>query len=587
MNILGLSDMTGNHSQSTVALLQQGRLTFALAQERISRVKNDPRFPVDAIRAALDYSGVDPGRIDAVVCPYPPPRYYRSLMARNPLDLPRSLSAILLRRPFALARTLLPNLRKALLDPRHSGALAELGMGAQSVVYYDHHRAHVAAAFYGSGFDRAIGISYGGFAPHDTGRNVAGAVYLCRRGRMDFLEDIPLHASGCFYSGIAVALGFDYMAGEGKVMGLAAAGEAGRCIEDLARICSRFRGGRWIPYRYWIDYITTPQRDVFLGSRSGRKLCRLLKEHKPEDVAAAAQKIWGDNVVGLVSHLAAKHRISSFVLSGGLFLNAQINRRLETLDNVKQIYISPHPGDGSTPIGAALEAELLGSGWPHSSSGPLFRDDTGLGVDYHDREIEKILQSCRGIDYRRIKGDTAEYAAQQLAKGRIIGWFQGREEFGPRALGHRCILCDPADAELARRVTRTIKNRDEFIPLSPSCLSEKADDYFLGFQPTPFMNKIYTVRPGRAGGIAGAVHVDGSARVQSVDKSAYPAFRKLLERFYILTGTPMLLNTSLNVHRQPIVHRPVEAVELLRESGLDELILGSFRVRRKRSESKG
>lgn len=574
MNILGISDVTGNHSHSCVAILQDGHLAFALSEERISRVKNDPRFPSAALQAALDYTGLRLNDIDAFACGYPPANYYGSLLHSGTFDLPRSVGNTLLRRPLKLGRYLLPNLKKGVLDPKASNGLFDMGVPAEKFRFVDHHRAHVSAGYFSSGFDEALAISYGGFAPHASGQNVAGAVYYCQGDAIELLEDIPMYATGCYVSGVTVALGFRYMEQEGKTMGLAKTADYHDCYDKVRKLTSRFRQGEWKKYKYWIDYIMSPRADVFLGSKSGHRLEKLIAHHGGPSVAAAAQRLWEKNIVHLVRHYQARHGIRNLVLTGGTFLNGHINRLLAELQGIDAIYVFPHTGDGSTAIGAALETHRELTGTPARPK--VF--DTGWGVDHTEASIETAIRHFGSkISYEKI-GNPALYAAKQLATGKIVGWFQGREEYGPRTLGHRCILGDPRSMKIKVRMTRDIKGRELWIPIAPSVLEEHGDTYFQNFCPSPFMTRVFVVKPKQKKEIEAALHQDGSVRLQSVGKAAYKPFRQLLQHFYKRTDMPMLLNTSLNRHGEPIVHRPKEAIQLLLDTPLDVLVIGPFAV---------
>lgn len=575
MNILGISDVTGNHSHSCIAMLQDGRLTFALSQERISRIKNDSAFPNEAIQTALDYTGLRLKDVDAFACGYPPPRYYHSLMQHGLLDVPRSLLSVLFHRPIVLCRYLAPNIKKGALDPKKSNGLFDLGVTADKFHFVDHHLAHVSAGFFSSGFDNALAISYGGFAPHADGRNVAGAVYRCSGETIEFLEDIPMFAAGCFFSGVTVALGFQYMAQEGKTMGLAKTADDHESYDRIRKLTSRFRDGRWTKYRYWVDYIMSPRAEAFMGSHSGRKLRKWINRFSPEQVAAAAQHVWEENLLHYTNYLQKKYHFSNLILSGGTFLNVQINSLIAQMEGVEQVYIHPHPGDGSTAIGAAVEAQRLLAGTPLR---PLIAD-TGLGIEYTDRSIETVIRRFGGKLYYKKIADTPLYAAEQLAEGKIVGWFQGREEYGPRALGHRCILGDPRRLEIRDRITASAKGRESWITVAPSVLSERAADFFQD-AADPFMMRVCRVRPQKREEISTALHTDDTARVQAVDASAYPLFRRLIEQFERLTGMPMVLNTSLNRHGEPIVHQPEEAISLFLNSAIDVLVIGSFAVKK-------
>jgi carbamoyltransferase len=385
-----------------------------------------------------------------------------------------------------------------------------------------------------------------------------------------------MYATGCFYSGITVALGYKYMEQEGKTMGLAALGDSTPCHEQMSRITTSFTASRWRPYSHWIDYILTPQKDVFLETRSGRLLSNLASSYSHQNMAAAAQRLWEDNIVAFIDHQRVKHGIHDLVLAGGVFLNVKLIERICALEGIKSVFAHPHTGDGSTSIGAMIEGQRQMTG----ESCRLESADMGLGLEFSDQQIERALgEADHRITFHNIS-DPVKYAAKQLAAGKIIGWFQGREEYGPRSLGHRCILGDPRDPAVKQKITDRVKRRESFIPVAPSCLAEYGSTYFEGFTDRPFMTRTYRVKPEKRKIIPAALHVDGSARVQSVNREFYSPFRKLIEHFYIITGVPMVLNTSLNHHGDPIVHRPIEAARLLIESEMDELVIGPFAVRK-------
>ena len=577
MNILGISDVTGNHSHSCVALVRDGKLVFALSEERLSRIKNDNHFPRQTIQAALDYAGLSLRNIDQFVCAYPAAKYYSSLIKRSKLDLPRSLMGVAWHRPLKLLRYLAPNIKKGLFDPRSANGLLDLGVNPARFQFIDHHLAHISAAYRSSNFDECIGISYGGFAPKITGENLAGAIFRCSANGIEFLEPIPYFASGCFFSGISVALRFKYMEQEGKTMALAALGDPQICYEDVKRILSVYSNGNWLPYKYWIDYIMTPRKDVFLGTKSGRRPRKMIKKFGPSHVAAAGQRILEENVTSLIQNLSEKYNTSSFVLAGGIFLNVKLNRCIVELPGVQKCFIHPHTGDGSTPIGAALEVFAQKT----ETDTRIQISDMGLGMEYSDSAIENELRR-RGTElvYEKYLGNISEYAAQRLSESKIIGWFQGREEYGPRSLGHRCVLADPRYSRLRKKITIQIKKREEFLPLGASCLRKFGNEYFENFQNSPFMTFIYHIKSGKAKLVPGILHVDRTSRVQCVDETCYPPFFNLLCKFYKLTGIPIVVNSSLNQHGEPIVHRPTEAIDLLLSTPMDELLMGSYVVKK-------
>ncbi|MBN1561218.1 hypothetical protein JW998_13270, partial [candidate division KSB1 bacterium] len=455
MNILGISDVTGNHCHSCIAILQDSELTCALSQERLSRRKNDAQFPAAAIAEALKFIGLRLADIDLFACGYPPVQYYRSLVRHGVMDVVRSFAGTMLRRPLTLSHYLLPNIKKGLLDPRRTNGLYAMGIPPGKFKFYDHHLSHVSAGYFSSGFDDALAISYGGFAPHSDGNNVAGAIYRCQGDAINHVADIPMHASGCAFSGFTVAIGYAYMAGEGKTMGLAKTGDWRTCYAEVGELLSRYRFDAWHKYDNWMDYIMSPRPDAFRATRSGRRLARLIDRFGAADVAAALQRRWEENMVQLVQHYRRVYGAKNLVLTGGVFLNVQINSVLAELEGIEQIYVYPHTGDGSTAIGAALEAQRELSG---RSPRPNLRD-TGLGLSFDDAAIESAIRRWGDrISYARVP-DPSDYAAAELAKGKVIGWFQGREEYGPRSLGHRSLLGDPRDKAIQRRMTVEIKGR--------------------------------------------------------------------------------------------------------------------------------
>ncbi|MDZ7725639.1 MAG: carbamoyltransferase C-terminal domain-containing protein [candidate division KSB1 bacterium] len=575
MNILGLGDVTGNHSHSSIAIVRDGSLLFALSRERQSRLRNDSQFPAESIQAGLNYLGLSLSDIDAVVCAYPPPRYYAGLLFHGWGDAVRSMGTLLLRAPHQLLRYLLPNLKKALFDPRGNHVL-RMGIPPSKFQFVDHHLAHVTAAYCASPYDRALAISYGGFAPHADGTNRAGAVYLCEGNSIQWQQDIPMCATGCWFSGVTVALGYRYMQQESKTMGLAGLGKPDAAYKACSGLATRYENGRWQRYPYWLDTLLSPRSAAFLNTRTGRRLKRLLRSAAPQDLAAAAQQIWQENITAFVRNLLQQHKVRNLVLSGGTFQNIQINSELAQLPDIDGVYLHPHPGDGSTPIGAALHLWQQHAGKLPRHSLP----DAGLGCEFSDAAVKDAL--ARYKDRVLIKNieNASIYGAGLLSQNRIIGWFQGREEYGNRSLGHRCILAFPAGEH--RLSINRIKGREDWIPVGVSCLAEHAASLFESFMPSPYASFRFRFNPRYQDTHKFLLHCDGTIRVQSVDEHAYPEFRSLLQVFYERTGQALIFNSSLNRHAEPIVHTPAQAIDLLLNTSLDALIIGSFCVTARR-----
>jgi carbamoyltransferase len=255
----------------------------------------------------------------------------------------------------------------------------------------------------------------------------------------------------------------------------------------------------------------------------------------------------------------------------------KVNKLITELPYIKDIFIHPNPGDGGTAIGAALELfhELT------DETAVTYLQDVNLGMQYSDEDTGRILEQFGNhIEYEKSNGNISGYVASQLEKGKVIGWFQGREEWGPRALGRRSVLADPRKPETRDIINHRMKNREWFMPFAPSCLLEKGREYFLSFRETPFMTLAFDVVPGKEKDIGAAMHVDNTARVQSVSRDHNPLYYSVIEKFSEKTGVPVILNTSFNRHGLPIVHSPEDAVEHLLWGCVHELAIGSFVVRR-------
>jgi len=577
MIIVGLNDVAGTHHNSSVALVRDGIILFAASEERFSRIKFDMNFPQQALLHALKHAEISLDQVDYFAVGYPPSSFYFDLLRRSALDLPRSLAGLAGHNLSGIFKYLMPNFRKMYKPARFANGLERLGVPGDKIVYLDHHLAHAASAYRCSGFDSCLTLSMDGFGPNGQGRNIAGQVYLCAGGGMQLVHEIPLHATALWYSAFTVCLGLKYMDGEGKTMGLAAYGDPGLCYDKIEDMVFRYRDERWLAYPYWADYVTVPRDEVLLATRSGRRITALIKQYGPENVAAAAQKLLEQRVLEFVDALHKRFSFSVLALAGGTFLNVKLNKLMLERPYIEDVFVHPHASDGGTAIGAALELEYRKTG----RFTPKRMIDSNLGVSFCDAEIESALAGFSDrIEWQRLDGELPDYVANALANGKVIGWFQGREEWGPRALGRRSVLADPRRAETRELINKKMKNREWFMPFAPSCLEDKGPLYFKDFCPTPFMTMAFDVMEGKESEIQAAIHVDRTARVQSVRKDN-PLYYRVIEKFHQATGVPVVLNTSFNRHGLPIVHRPAEAIEHLLWGCVHELAIGSYIVRPK------
>ena len=272
-----------------------------------------------------------------------------------------------------------------------------------------------------------------------------------------------------------------------------------------------------------------------------------------------------------------KHPFSQVALAGGTFLNVKVNKLIRELPFVQDIFVHPHASDGGTAVGAALQLYHEKTGEPTIAA----MQDANLGVEYSDDEIlADVNQISDQVQWQKLDGELPRYVADALADGKVMGWFQGSEEWGPRALGRRSVLADPRDPETRDKINSQMKNRDWFMPFAPSCLEDKGHSHFKNFCPTPFMTLAFDVVDGKEGDVASAIHVDKTARVHSVrpDNAKY---YETITHFFEKTGVPVILTTSFNRHGLPIVHRPKEAIEHLLWGCVHELAISSFIVRKK------
>ncbi len=577
MIIVGLNDVAGAHHNSSVALVKDGKIVYAASEERFSRIKFDMNFPDMALQEALRYAQIDIRDVDYFAVGYPPSSFYSDLFCRAFMDLPRSVFGLVGHNFTGMLKYLWPNVQKMYKPAEFANGLKQKNVDDGKIVFMDHHLCHAASAYRCSGFDDCLTISVDGFGPNGEGKNIAGQVYKCDDGKLVYIQDIPLYATFLWYSAFTVCLGLRYMDGEGKTMGLAAYGDPEVCYDRIKHMVPEYQNGKWSGYPYWVDYIMVPRETVLKNTVSGRHIMKLIKKHGRENVAAAAQKLLEERLVGYIEQIYAKHKFSNLALAGGTFLNVKVNKLLRQLPYVDSVFIHPHSSDGGTAMGAALELYHQKTGEP-----TVFKlTDSNFGSEFSDQEIEKVLRSFADqVEWEKRDGDLPQYVAEALVNGKVVGWFQGREEWGPRALGRRSVLADPRRAETRDMINHKMKNREWFMPFAPSCMEDKGGLYFKDFCSTPFMTMAFDVVDGKDKDIGAAIHVDKTARVQSV-RPDNPLYYHVIKHFYQKTGVPVILNTSFNKHGLPIVHHPREAVEHLLWGCVHELAIGSYIVRKK------
>ena len=550
-NVLGINWYAHDAS---AALSRDGRIVFAATEERYSRVKKDNGFPQRAIRAALASAGIGPADLDAVAfgwnAPYSTPlaTLRMALTGALPLRseyLPRSLSGLM-----SESR----RLNGAYQYRQKIGALP--GGRAHHV---DHHLAHAYSTFCLSGFDEAIVLILDG-----RGAPQATSLYHGRGEQLRLVREISYPNSiGLFYEAFTDLLGFERHNDEWKVMGLAAYGEP---TFDLSALMHATADG----YAVDADAISGrhPTDIAPLVARFGARRDAEKITEADRNLAASVQKSTEEAIFSVVRDALRRIPSRNLCLAGGVAMNSKANGRLLASGLVDRVFIQPAATDDGTAVGAALAQH-------HALTGRMPRyemTDAYLGGEASAAEIEQTLAVYK-IPYRRF-AYAPRVAARLLAEGQIVGWFQGRMEFGPRALGNRSILADARDPSMKDKVNDCIKFRENWRPFAPSVLLEDFAQYFEPDAPSPFMILTHTVKPEKRSVIPAVTHADNTARIQTVDRRVNPRYHQLISEFKALTGVAVVMNTSFNLRGEPIVCEPKDAIRTFYSSGLDFLVLG-------------
>jgi len=581
MNILGINAYHGNAS---AAIVCDGQLIAAVEEERFNRVKYAAGFPVQAIRFCLQEAGLTLADIDHVGIPRNP---YARLFTKLIYSL-RMPSFARQRAKVLATFTGIPEALAAAFDADPQKIKAKFHR-------IEHHQAHLASSFFVSPFESAALLSadgLGDFAStmwgvaHDNRMNIHGSVAF------------P-HSLGLFYSAVTQYLGFLKFGDEYKVMGLGAYGQPDRLetFRDIVRFDEKsstngFRLGldyfthhRTGPEMSWAEADKTPTLGKLFSPELSRHLGPVRGPDEPleqrhRNVATSLQARLEEVYLGMLRKLAKATGLKSVCLAGGVAFNCVANGKILDSTGFEQVYVHPAAGDGGLSVGAAFYVwnQILGKPrsfvMNHAYWGP------GYSRDQVRHAIDSSALARNGYSVAELsESDLMRDTAQIIADGKILGWFQGRAEWGPRALGNRSIVADPRRPEMKEILNRRIKHREIFRPFAPSILAESTADYFEKSHPSPFMTLAYSVRPEKRDKIPAPTHVDGTGRLQTVTREANPRYWQLIKAFENLTGVPVVLNTSFN-DNEPIVCRPEEAIDCFLRTQMDALVLGDFLITR-------
>ncbi len=569
MYILGIN---AYHGGASACLIRDGKLIAAAEEERFNRVKYWAGFPVQAIKYVLAEGGITYTDLDHIG------------ISRDPKAnlLQAALFAFRRRPSLDLVRDRLQNTMKVGTLKSEFVKHMDIGMPLKADFHnVEHHRAHMASAFFVSPYDEAAILSVDGAGDFITTMWGTG-----RGSKIDVMGEIQFpHSLGIFYSAISQWLGFPKYGDEGKVMGLAPYGEP-KMMDEMRRIVRVQRDGTFeLDLDYFVHHAEGANMsweggeptigtlfsarlvDVFGEPRAPRT--ELTQRHM--DVAASLQAMLEEAEFAIVNRLQRETGQTTLCMAGGVALNSVFNGKILPTTPFEDIYIQPAAGDAGTALGVCYYIYHQVLDQPRA----YVMNDAYTGPAFSDDAIRLELDRY-GLTYQQLDQDAlVKRAAELVAGGNVMGWFQGRMEWGPRALGNRSIIADPRRDDMKDILNARIKHREKFRPFAPSILLEATGDYFDQMYPDPFMIKVYNVLPEKRQKIPAVTHVDGTGRLQTVDKQHAPLYWSLIHAFGELTGTPVVLNTSCN-ENEPIVCTPAEAIDCFARTHMDALAIGSF-----------
>ena len=576
--ILGIN---AYHGDSAAALVVGGKLVAAVEEERFRRIKHWAGFPSEAIRYCLEEASINLEQVDHIAV-NSHPRASKGKKVKyvlfNRIDIRFLIDRFRNKKKRASVRE---SLEQAFPDKRFYG----------EIHHVEHHMCHLASCFFISPFDRAVAVSVDGFGDFSsaawgvgdgTGMQVGGRVYF------------P-NSLGIFYQALTQYLGFPHYGDEYKVMGLAPYGKANywEKMRDIVPLkpdgsfelnLKYFRHHKEMVAYEWEDGLPS------VGCLYADALCDLLgPERSPDepldqrhfDIAHSIQAMYEEDFFHLLNSLHEKYRLDAVTLAGGCAMNSVANGKVTQRTPFKKVYIQSAAGDAGGAIGAAFAM------WNQldENTSRFVMDHAYWGPSFSNKEIRELLAEKgdelqkKGCKVEQIKDENelCRRTAEAIDEGKVIGWFQGRMEWGPRALGNRSIICDPRRADMKDILNMKIKRRESFRPFAPSILREAVSAWFEQDDDVPFMMKVFQIREERRSEIPAVTHVDGSGRLQTVCEKTNPRYYRLIEAFRDITGVPLVLNTSFN-ENEPIVCKPQEALDCFLRTKMDVLVMEDYMI---------
>jgi carbamoyltransferase len=579
MKILGIS---AHYHDSAAALVVDGVPVCAVQEERLSRRKSDPAFPLLAIEWCLGHAGIEPEALDAVVFYEHPMLKFERILTCALRAFPHSWRAF----PKAMRNSLGEKVWARGIISSH------LGVPGRKILFTEHHQSHAGAAFLTAPTRRAAILTADGVGEWATLTVGHGERHTNGATSISLLREIKFpHSLGMLYSTFTAYLGFAVNEDEYKVMGLSGYGRP-TMVDKVRQLIRSTPDGAFTLNLDYFDFHTTAQRsyssrfvELFGPPRNSYEPIDLAtpEGQRFADCAASVQRVLEETLIEMARALRQETGLPDLCLGGGVALNGLANARILTESGFERLFVPPAPGDAGCALGAALYADRIHFGNPdrevpdHPFWGPSADGDALARMASEDGQKVEELDDSALID--RIADD--------LVAGRVVGWMEGALELGPRALGHRSILAAPHEAYMRDRLNRNIKYREEFRPFAPVVPIEAADRYFDlppgGARLARFMSGVFPVRPEWRTRLAAVTHVDGTARVQVLERDMAPRLHALLEAYGRRSGIPVLLNTSFNLAGEPIVNRVVEGYSTFLRCGIDVLVAGQARVTKRAS----
>lgn len=595
MFILGIS---AYFHDSAAVLIKNGEIVVALQEERFSRKKHDERFPALAIQNCLRVAGIEPADIDHVVFFEKPLLKFERILETYLAVAPRGFKNFRASFPVWINEKLF--LKSKIIKELANTLSADINWGKR-LKFSGHHLSHAASAFFASPFEKALVITVDGVGEWNT-----LTVSLGERHNLHVVKEINFpHSLGLLYSAVTAYCGFKVNSGEYKLMGLAPYGTP-RFSElmETHLVSIAPDGSFWLNMRYfgYLEKIAmfNENFETLFGQPARTEGEEIEQFHM--DMAASIQAVVEKVMLSLCKSLVAEYDVKNLCLAGGVALNCVANGKISKANIFDEIWIQPASGDAGGALGAALALYHVGLGCPRVKLGGRSDLMAGsyLGNRYNDAEIESYLEETGAVFHKLDEDELFEIVASEMAMGKAVGWMRGRMEFGPRALGNRSIIANPADTDMQTTLNLKVKFRESFRPFAPSVLEESRTDWFDGNSDSPYMlfvssvkeehcftacqeevplialQKIKSVRST----VPAITHVDYSARVQTVSAKTNPDYHRLISVFAEKTSIPMVVNTSFNVRGEPIVESPKDAYKCLMGTGLDLLVIENYLLRK-------